>query len=893
MADYTLSAKITASIDDFQKKMSTVQKTFESVSGKFSNIGKSFERVGSKLTSSITKPAMIAASALSGITLVKGFDRLIGIDNAKAKLKGLGHDAESVEAIMESATASVKGTAFGLDEAATTAANAVAAGIKPGKELTKYLTMTADAAAIAGISMSEMGSILNKVQTGQTVYTEDLEQLADRGLPVYQWLAKEAGVAASEVKQLASEGQISSQMLYSAIQKNIGGAAKTIGDTSFSSALANMGASLSRIGANFLDAGGKGGGFFSQLKPLMSEFTSYLGIIEAKASELGVKFGESFTNMVNKVKEIITWFNSLSPTMQSVVGKAAGFGTAFVVSLGPVLSVIGKLNNAIGIMSKGFGTISLGANKAGESLKAMVRNINQVRGALAGDFVGPLSKNQQAIVNFANIAKSKFSEVKLSVSGVKSSITTSFSSIGKSISSVAGTVGSKIGTMASSAGTSLLSMGKSLGGAVAPFLPAIAVIAALTAAIVYLFKTNEEFRNSMLSAWGEIQASFAPVLQSLATMISSVVSAIMPALQQLGSAFASLVTAITPVMSLLIQIHTQILAGIIGAIASLISGIAPLISMLIAQLSPVLTKILSAITPIINSIASSLIPIIQTVINILTTYVIPVITQIITVVASVINRIIQIITPIITFIAGVIGKIISVIATVIGKVAGIFNTVKTTITNVWSGIKTSIGSVITGIINVIRKVISPVTSTFNKVKTIIVGVFNKIKSAWGGLTGFVSDVFSGISGAVQSLVSSVKGAINTVIGGINGAIGLINKIPGVEIGRIPYLKRGTDDWQGGFAYMNEAGRGELTYLPNGSQVIPHDLSVKYAKESARLNNNTSSFDVYALGEYIVSAVSNQGSQIANSLERGVGNIRMVTDNREVARMVSNLGFRRG
>ena len=93
--------------------------------------------------------------------------------------------------------------------------------------------------------------------------------------------------------------------------------------------------------------------------------------------------------------------------------------------------------------------------------------------------------------------------------------------------------------------------------------------------------------------------------------------------------------------------------------------------------------------------------------------------------------------------------------------------------------------------------------------------------------------------------------------------------------------------------MNEAGRGELTYLPNGSQVIPHDLSVKYAKESARLNNNTSSFDVYALGEYIVSAVSNQGSQIANSLERGVGNIRMVTDNREVARMVSNLGFRRG
>ena len=35
--------------------------------------------------------------------------------------------------------------------------------------------------------------------------------------------------------------------------------------------------------------------------------------------------------------------------------------------------------------------------------------------------------------------------------------------------------------------------------------------------------------------------------------------------------------------------------------------------------------------------------------------------------------------------------------------------------------------------------------------------------------------------------------------------------------------------------MNEGGRGELTYLPNGTQVIPHDISVKYAKEAARAN----------------------------------------------------------
>jgi phage-related protein len=38
--------------------------------------------------------------------------------------------------------------------------------------------------------------------------------------------------------------------------------------------------------------------------------------------------------------------------------------------------------------------------------------------------------------------------------------------------------------------------------------------------------------------------------------------------------------------------------------------------------------------------------------------------------------------------------------------------------------------------------------------------------------------------------------------------------------------------------MNEGGRGELTYLPNGSQVIPHDISVQYAKEAARQSRTT-------------------------------------------------------
>ncbi|MET0490356.1 MAG: phage tail protein, partial [Acidimicrobiales bacterium] len=67
--------------------------------------------------------------------LVKGFGRLSAIEQAEAKLNGLGHSARAISRIMDNALKSVQGTAFGLDEAASVAASAVAAGIKPGKEL--------------------------------------------------------------------------------------------------------------------------------------------------------------------------------------------------------------------------------------------------------------------------------------------------------------------------------------------------------------------------------------------------------------------------------------------------------------------------------------------------------------------------------------------------------------------------------------------------------------------------------------------------------------------------------------------------------------------------------------------------------------------------------------
>ncbi|MFI3377673.1 peptidoglycan DD-metalloendopeptidase family protein [Mammaliicoccus sciuri] len=328
---------------------------FEKVGSTFTNISKKSEEVGSNLTNKITKPAMIAGGALASITIGKGFGRLVEIDNAKAKLDGLGHSGGNVQKIMDNALEAVKGTSFGMGEAATTASSAVAAGIKPGKELTRYLSLTGDAAAIAGSSMSEMGSIINKVQTANKAYNGELQQLSDRGIPIYQWIAKEAGVTADQVFDMASKGEISSKMFLDSIENNIGGAAKKMGEKSFTASLSNMWAAVGRLGASFLDAGGKGGGFFSKMKPLMNDLTTAIDGMEGSAAKWGEKLGQVFDKIVNGIKGIVGWYNSLDKGTQKLIVSIMQWSTLILVGIGPVLMAFSKLTGIIGAIFGPFG----------------------------------------------------------------------------------------------------------------------------------------------------------------------------------------------------------------------------------------------------------------------------------------------------------------------------------------------------------------------------------------------------------------------------------------------------------------------------------------------------------------------------------------------------------
>jgi tape measure domain-containing protein len=245
-------------------------------------------------------------SSVSSLAVQGGFNRALSIEQAEFKLQGLGHSAEEVDKIMENSLASVKGTAYGLDEAATVAASAVAAGVKPGEDLERTLKLVGDAATISGRDMNSMGAIFNKVAASGKMTGEELNQLTDAGIPMLQLLGDSLGKTNEEVRDMVSKGKIGFDEFRNAIEQGMSGAALTMGQT-FSGALDNTKAAMSRLGKTFMDP------FMKGMTPALGTLTDIIDMVasgttkglEEKTKLLSDQLGGMINNVLDSLLPLI------------------------------------------------------------------------------------------------------------------------------------------------------------------------------------------------------------------------------------------------------------------------------------------------------------------------------------------------------------------------------------------------------------------------------------------------------------------------------------------------------------------------------------------------------------------------------------------------------------
>lgn len=386
-----------------------------------SEIGEAGDRAGSQAGTKASSAfgrifsssvAPLVAKAIGGISIgsvfgtafAKGFNRLKAIDVAQAKLRGLGNDADAVSVIMQNASASVKGTAFGLDAAATAAAGAVAAGIQPGEQLEAVLKSVSNSAAASGSSMEEMGGIYAKVASVGKAQNDVLAQVADRGIPIYQALGKQLGVTAEEVFKMASDGKINFEQFEKAMTAAAGNVAFEMGNT-LPGAFANAQAALGRFGANILT------GIYPALTKFFLAFQGWMKPVEAFGKVIGEQIGAGITKAGEAISAFAAGFKS---TM--------GDGKSFTVTFEIIREEIARFASAF--QTQGTGIVGV-AQKVGaflgtvlppllHSFVSVALNIIRVVGSLAVAFKSVLP-NFSGAGDGANIATSAFDILESSI----------------------------------------------------------------------------------------------------------------------------------------------------------------------------------------------------------------------------------------------------------------------------------------------------------------------------------------------------------------------------------------------------------------------------------------------------------------------------------------------
>jgi tape measure domain-containing protein len=534
--------------------LSAVGGALTTAAGQLSSLANSASTLGGQFMTLAT-PLLAAAGAASALAATLGFKRLVGIDTAQSKLQALGHSTESVELIMDSALAAVKGTAFGLGDAANVAAAAVAAGVKPGNDLERTLSLVGDAAAIAGVDMQSMGSIFNKVAASGKAQGDVLAQLGDAGVPIVQFLAQELGVTAEEVYKLASAGEIGFADFQNALETGLGGAAQIMGQTSFVGAWDNVKAAISRVGAAFLDAGGEGGGFFSQLKPLMADFTGALDNITPKAAELGEKVGAAFATMIEKIRTAVTWWQNLNPEMQGVILKVAGIAAAIGPALlvfGKITSIVGGAVGGIGALASGFGGL-LGAGGKLTGLFTKLGPIMKVAFGPVGIIVGLIG---------ALIASSP---------ELQSSLGAAFGEIATVIGEVAAAVAPLIQTFVAQ----LMPVFQQLIAAVTPLITMLA--AALVPVIQQIAQVVVQLLATFLPVFTQIVAVVLPIatqiINALMPIVTLILEALVPVIQWLLEVVSTVFAALVPVIQGAITVVGAIFSGIVAFISDVLGPI--------------------------------------------------------------------------------------------------------------------------------------------------------------------------------------------------------------------------------------------------------------------------------------------------------------------------------
>lgn len=379
-----------------------------------------------------------------------------------------------------------------------------------------------------------------------------------------------------------------------------------------------------------------------------------------------------------------------------------------------------------------------------------------------------------------------------------------FSSLGLKISGLVTKAGGLSGVMGK-VGTAILGVNPIV-------LAVVAAIALLVGAFVHLWKTNEDFRNSIIAIWNRIKAIF----DNFAKGITDRLNALGFDFENFGEVVKAIWNAFCSVLAPVFEgVFTQI-ANILEVVLGVITGIFDVfIGIFTGNWSQVwegIKGIFGSVWDFIKNTFTNCINVIQSVANVILgwfgtswnevwigirDFFVNLWTGITTFFTSLWEGIKNTVQTAIMFIAAIFEAAFEIITlpfrfiwenckeiviavwnaikdkvtTVINAVATVLNTVLTAIKTVFSTVWNAIKTVVTTVVNAIK---TTVTTVFNAIKTTATTVWNAIKTAVttpiNAIKSTVTTVFNAVKSTISSVFNSIKSTATSVWNGIKSAI---------------------------------------------------------------------------------------------------------------------------
>lgn len=416
----------------------------------------------------------------------------------------------------------------------------------------------------------------------------------------------------------------------------------------------------------------------------------------------------------------------------------------------------------------------------------------------------------------------------------------------------------------------------------------IAGITALVAGFMVLWNKSEGFRNFWIGLWETIKQVAEPIIKSLGEWFSNVWAKIQevwqPAQEFFNQLFKSIGDTVQPIIESIgnaFKEAWELVKVVWDLVKPYFETVWENIKIIFSTVKDVLGGAFKVAWELIKAVWLVAVPYFKTIWNN--------IKAVFSVVKDVLGGAFKVAWE---SIKAVWNIATSYFKTIWDTIARIFSVVRNVLTgnwkDAWEGIKGIVNTWVNffaGVWNNIKKVFSAVKdffkNSFNSAWQAVKNVFSNWGSFFGNLWNIIKDKFSkigtnianAIGGAVKSgingVISIIQNTINSGVRLINGAIGLINKIPGVNIGKIselslPRLEKGG---------VLEDGARTIIAGENGAEaIVPLENNTKWIKkvaeelkESGRTFNNSNGISQMEFKE-LVSAFKTALSQMTVEMD---------------------------